>query len=101
VPPAPPQPAEVTLDVDSDPPGADVFADHVRRGVAPLALTVQLPVELKLTMDGYRTIRRKITRPGPVRIKLVPEREVNLPRPPASDEEAKPAADPETPATPP
>jgi hypothetical protein len=99
--PAPPQPEHDLLNVESDPPGADVFADHVRRGVAPLDLTVQLPVELKLTMEGYRTIRRKITRPGPVRIKLVPERGPDLPRPPEPDEEAKPVPAPETPGAPP
>jgi tRNA A-37 threonylcarbamoyl transferase component Bud32 len=93
--PAPPQPEHGVLSVQTDPPGADVFADHVRRGVAPLDLTVQLPVEIKLTMDGYKTIRRKITRPGPVRIRLVPETVSNLPRPPEHDNEAKPA--PETP----
>jgi tRNA A-37 threonylcarbamoyl transferase component Bud32 len=95
--PAPPQPEQGVLNVETDPPGADVFADHVRRGVAPLDLTVQLPVEIKLTMEGYRTIRRKVTRLGPVRIKLVPEPGSNLPRLPERDEEAKPSPDPEKP----
>jgi hypothetical protein len=93
--PALPQLERDALTVQTDPPGAEVFADHVRRGVAPLDLTVRLPVEIKLTMEGYKTIRRKITRAGPVRIKLVPEPGANLPRPPKSDDEAKPSPAPE------
>jgi hypothetical protein len=92
-----PQPERGVLSVQTDPPGAEVFADHVRRGVAPLDLTVQLPVELKLTMEGYKTIRRKITRAGPIRIRLVPETGSNLPRPPEHEEEAQPSPTPETP----
>jgi len=92
---AAPEPAadRVVLNIQTDPPGAEVFADHTPRGVAPLELTVQLPVEIKLTMDGYKTMRRKITAPGPMRIKLVPERgTAALPRPPAAhDEEEKPS----------
>jgi len=85
-PPAPPE--RGVLAVQSDPPGAEVFADHVPRGVAPLELDVPLPVEIKLTKEGFKTIRRKITRPGPVRIRLVPaEPGSTLPRPPEHDEE--------------
>jgi tRNA A-37 threonylcarbamoyl transferase component Bud32 len=82
----PPEPEGDALNVQTDPPGAEVFADHVRRGVAPLDLTVQLPVEIKVTLDGFKTIRRKVTRPGPVRLKLIPEGTANLPRPPAEPE---------------
>lgn len=71
--PPPPATDRGLLTVESDPPGAQVFADHVPRGVAPIDLTVQLPVEIKLTMDGYKTVRRKITKLGPVRIKLWPK----------------------------
>jgi tRNA A-37 threonylcarbamoyl transferase component Bud32 len=94
--PAPPPPGLLT--VQSDPPGAEVFADHVPRGVAPLDLTVQLPVEIKLEMEGYKTIRRKITRAGPVHIKLVPEAHEapeapeagsTLPRPPEQEGQEK------------
>jgi tRNA A-37 threonylcarbamoyl transferase component Bud32 len=92
---APPQPNAV-LSIETDPPGAEVFADHVRQGVGPLDLTVRIPVEIKVTMEGYRTTRRKITRPGAVRIKLVPEpRAAGLPPPPARDEEPKPSTDPQ------
>jgi eukaryotic-like serine/threonine-protein kinase len=94
----PPAPEFAVLNIESDPPGAEVFADHVPRGVAPIELTVPIPVEIKLEMEGYRTIRRKITRPGPVRIKLVPEPGATaLPPAPTHDEEAKPAADPPPP----
>jgi hypothetical protein len=93
---APPQPQRGVLSIESDPPGAQVFADHVPRGVAPLDLTVPIPVEIKLTMEGYRTIRRKIARPGPVHIRLVPDPGA-LPRPPEHDEEQKPPADPQAP----
>jgi tRNA A-37 threonylcarbamoyl transferase component Bud32 len=85
-PPAPPDApdsAHAVLNIQTDPPGAEVFADHVPRGVAPLDLTVQLPVEIKLTMAGYKTLRRKVTRPGPVHIKLTPEHgAAGLPPPP-------------------
>jgi len=78
------------LNIQTDPAGAEVFADHVLRGVAPLDLAVEIPVEIKLAMEGYRTIRRKITRPGSVRIKLVPESDVTrLPPPPEQEEEGK------------
>jgi serine/threonine protein kinase len=99
---APPQvSSEGVLNIQTDPPGAEVFADHVPRGVAPLDLTVHIPVEIKLTMDGYRTIRRKITRPGPMRIKLVLEPgAAGLPSPPEQEEEGKPSPDPEAPQTP-
>jgi Protein kinase domain/PEGA domain len=87
--------AETVLNIQTDPPGAQVFADHVPRGVAPLDLTVRIPVEIKLELEGYKTIRRKITRPGPVRLKLYPERaSAGLPRPPEDDDEPKPSPDP-------
>jgi tRNA A-37 threonylcarbamoyl transferase component Bud32 len=99
-PPAQPEPERGVLSIQSDPPGAEVFADHVPRGVAPIDLTVHIPVEIKLTMEGYKTTRRKITRLGAVRIRLVPDpASADLPRPPPQhDEEAKPAPDPEPPA---
>jgi tRNA A-37 threonylcarbamoyl transferase component Bud32 len=96
--PTPPPPERGIVSVQTDPTGADVYADHVRRGVAPIDLTVELPVEIKLTMEGYKTIRRKITRAGPVRIRLIPEPGSNLPRPPDQpepEEEAKPEPAPE------
>jgi serine/threonine protein kinase len=76
--------------IESDPPGAQVFADHVPRGVTPLDLFAQPPVELKLTLDGYKTVRRKVTKAEPVKIRLSPvETEspsVDLPSlPPPSD----------------
>jgi serine/threonine-protein kinase len=86
-PPAPTMPtAEFSItNVQSDPPGAQVFVDHVQRGVAPVDLTVALPFELKLEMSGYKTVRKKITKPGPVKIKLWPESHLPAPPPGASD----------------
>ncbi len=73
----------VVLNVESEPAGAQVFADHVLRGVAPLDVTTPLPVELKLTMNGYKTLRKKITKAGPVHIKLYPDSAApHLPPPP-------------------
>jgi hypothetical protein len=100
VPAAPPQSEFGVVSVQSDPPGAEVFADHVHQGVAPMDLTVQLPVEIKLTLEGYKTVRRKITHAGPIRIRLPAEAAPapNLPRPPEQQEEgAKPAPEPEGP----
>jgi serine/threonine protein kinase len=89
------------LNIESDPPGAHVFADHVPRGIAPLDLTVQLPVEIKLEMEGYKTVRRKITRLGPVRIKLWPQSGgAALPPPPQDEEQRQPPPDPQMPETP-
>ena len=92
-PPKPPPPERGVVSVDTEPTGAQVFADHVPRGVAPIDLTVQIPVEIKVTMEGYKTIRRKIARPGPVRIKMIPDpASADLPRPPTGDEPAPAAA---------
>jgi serine/threonine-protein kinase len=83
------------LRVESEPPGAQVFADHVPRGVTPIDLMVPLPVELKFTLDGYKTVRRKVTKPDPVHMKLFPvagegEQPVTLPSPPTGDPGATP-----------
>ncbi len=80
-----------TITVESDPPGADVFADHVPRGATPLELAVPLPVELKLTLPGYKTVRRKVTHAGPVRVKLAPEPErTSMPHLPEEPEPGEP-----------
>jgi hypothetical protein len=92
---AAPPPDRGVVSVQTDPPGAEVFADHVHQGVAPLDLTVQFPVEIKLTLEGYKTIRRKITRAGAIRIRLIAEPGSNLPRPPEQEEGNKPSPDPE------
>src|SRR5581483_2374482 len=87
-PPVPTLPtAEFSItNVQSDPPGAQVFVDHVQRGAAPMDLTVALPFELKLELSGYKTVRKKITKPGPVRIKLWPASpSAGLPQPPAEE----------------
>jgi tRNA A-37 threonylcarbamoyl transferase component Bud32 len=81
------------LKVESDPPGAQVFVDHMQKGVAPLELTVPIPFELKLELEGYKTIRRKITKAEPVRIKLWPKADPGrLPPPPAQDSPGRPPA---------
>jgi hypothetical protein len=86
---AAPAPAgAAAISIQTDPPGAEVFVDHVRRGVTPLDLAVPPPVEIKLTLDGYKTVRKKITRPGPVKVKLTAEGESGgLPQAPAPEGE--------------
>lgn len=61
------------LRIESDPAGAQVFANHAPRGITPLTLDMPLPLEIKLTLPGHKTVRRTLTRAGTVRIKLTPE----------------------------
>jgi hypothetical protein len=68
--PAAPAAPEVSLAVDSRPPGAEVILDGVRLGRAPISLPIQSSPrvrELRIEMAGFRTDTRHIVLARPSR----------------------------------
>ena len=68
-----PAAVEEQIAIETDPPGADVQVNHASRGVTPITLALKLPAEIKLTLAGYKAVRRPLKKAGPVKVKLVAE----------------------------
>jgi hypothetical protein len=64
----------VTLDIESTPPGAHITVGGEARGVTPLALAIPQgtePIEVTLDLAGYRTITERITPDMNQRVRVV------------------------------
>jgi hypothetical protein len=60
--------------VRSDPPGAHVVIDGRDQGSTPTILSLALPHEILLRLDGYRDTREIITRAGEFTVALTRKR---------------------------
>jgi serine/threonine protein kinase len=66
--PAPENGEEVLL--QSDPVGARVFSGDDALGTTPLAVKIALPQELRFSLDGYQTVKKRVDKPGLLTVKL-------------------------------
>jgi hypothetical protein len=92
-----PAPATVTLSVETQPSGAELFVDGVRRGVTPVELVLSqssLPHELALRLGGYDDRIERIVPDVTQRLVLPLERAV-----PTTTRRIEPAAAPTAVAT--
>jgi serine/threonine-protein kinase len=70
----PPPPArEVKCVIRSNPPGAQLMVDDVTRPT-PAVVSVELPHEVTLTLEGYKPAHEVITHDGETIISLVPDK---------------------------
>lgn len=92
--PAVPAPARLSLRVNSQPPGAQVFLDGFLLGVAPVEAQVEAGNRvLRLELEGYRPVQQglNLQASGTRTITLEPQ-----PEKPAANIPAKPASNPPT-----
>jgi serine/threonine-protein kinase len=88
-PPAPREAApEVRVVLRTKPPGADAIVDGKVVGQTPVLLSLALPHEVQLRLDGYRPTKEVITAAGDVVVALVAEKKS---RPSASKPVVRPA----------
>ncbi|MSP62214.1 MAG: serine/threonine protein kinase [Myxococcales bacterium] len=72
-PPPVPAPAKVSVKVQSVPPGARVMIEGQPAGMTPVDLSLVLPREVELLLDGHRPARQTVTRGGNFTIELLAE----------------------------
>jgi hypothetical protein len=65
-----PAPGPVKVIVRSDPSGARVVVDDQTVGSTPALISLRLPSELELTLDGYQPARQRVQAPGEITIHL-------------------------------
>jgi hypothetical protein len=76
--------------VRSVPPGAQIIVDDQVVSVTPALLSLTLPTQIDLLLDGYKPAREVVTDPGEVTIKLVSTRApATKPAPPKAAPAAK------------
>lgn len=79
--PAPPPPPRHDVLVVTDPMDANVFADGVPLGLAPVKIDTMVPVALRVTRDGYTAFETRLDRSSPERFVVLLEKPRPKPAP--------------------
>jgi hypothetical protein len=70
-PPLPPKVEPPTVEVRSSPPGAIIFVDGKPRGITPSLVSLELPAEVELRLDGYRPTNEIVKTAAGVNVTLL------------------------------
>jgi serine/threonine-protein kinase len=74
-----------SLVIQSAPSGAAIFHDGALVGITPANVSVRLPLSLTLRKDGYRDEPVRVTKAGPLSIRLTKKRKPTRPKRPRGE----------------